>query len=235
MTPGMSASVPAVTLCILLLSSSVHAQSVNCAQVKPASARLICSDGELSRLNAQLNTAFKKRTSQLPKDEQQKFVLQEIAWFMARDTRCGLAGKDTAPMEALASAKNCVAEAIQRRISEMSQPLAPSMAGSANHTVAPMLQAVNALRARIRECWKPPEGADSISFVVLRVQFKEDGTLARDPTLVTSSSSAIAPALAESGKRALRACQPFTMLKVENYDQWKDIQIRFDGSLIRAR
>ncbi len=38
----------------------------------------------------------------------------------------------------------------------------------------------------------------------------------------------LGPALAESAKRALLLCQPFTMLKPEHYDQWKDIEIKFD-------
>lgn len=235
MKPGFIASAPALALSILLLSSSVYAQSFNCAQAKAAAARLICSDEELSRLDAQLGAALQRRESQLPADEQRTFVLQEIVWIRARNTGCGLVGKDTAPIEALAPAKKCVAEAIRRRISELSQPLPPSMAGGANHTVPLMRQEIDALRARIRECWKPPQRMDTSSFVVLRVQFKEDGTLAHDPTLVTGSASAIGLALAESGKQALRTCQPFTMLKVENYDQWKDIQIRLDGSQIGGR
>jgi len=42
------------------------------------------------------------------------------------------------------------------------------------------------------------------------------------------STSALGPALADSAKRALLLCQPFTMLKPEHYDQWKDIEVKFD-------
>ena len=34
--------------------------------------------------------------------------------------------------------------------------------------------------------------------------------------------------MAESAKRAILSCQPFTMLRPQNYDQWKDIEITFD-------
>ncbi len=89
---------------------------------------------------------------------------------------------------------------------------------------------IDALRARISQCWNPPAGVDINSkiYVVLRVLFKPDGSLARDPAVVEGSPSAMGPALAESGKRALMTCQPFTMLKPEHYDQWKDIEVKFD-------
>ena len=32
----------------------------------------------------------------------------------------------------------------------------------------------------------------------------------------------------ESAKRAILTCQPFTMLRAEHYQQWKDIEITFD-------
>jgi hypothetical protein len=87
-----------------------------------------------------------------------------------------------------------------------------------------------ALRARISSCWSPPPGIDASSkvYVVLHVLFKPDGSMAQPPTLVEGSASALGPALVESAKRALLLCQPFTMLPPEHYDQWKDIQLRFD-------
>ena len=230
MKPGTIASASALALGIFMLPSSAHAQSVNC-QAKTAAARLICSDQELVRLDAQLGLALQKRESQIPTEEKRRFILQQIAWISTRNSQCGLVGKDAAPIEVLAPAKHCMAEALKRRISELSQAVPqPSMADGPNHTVTKLRQEMDALRLRIRQCWKTPEGADSTSFVVLRIQFKKDGTLAHDPTQVAGSTSATAPALAESGKRALRACQPFTMLRAENYDQWKDIQIRFDAA-----
>jgi outer membrane biosynthesis protein TonB len=89
---------------------------------------------------------------------------------------------------------------------------------------------IDALRERIRECWSPPPGVDSNSniSVSLRVEFRPDGSLAQMPIVVSGSASPLGPALAESGKRALLACQPFTMLKPEHYAQWKDITVDFD-------
>ncbi len=89
---------------------------------------------------------------------------------------------------------------------------------------------IDALRQRIRECWSPPPGVDSDSniYVELRVLFRPDGSLAAQPTVVAGSASALGPALAESAKRALLQCQPFTMLKPEHYAQWRDINMNFN-------
>jgi colicin import membrane protein len=89
---------------------------------------------------------------------------------------------------------------------------------------------IDALRARISNCWSPPAGIDANSklYVVLRVLFKTDGSMSQAPVLVEGSASPLGPALADSAKRALLLCQPFTMLKPEHYDQWKDIELKFD-------
>ena len=89
---------------------------------------------------------------------------------------------------------------------------------------------IDALRARISSCWSPPPGinANSSVYVVLRVLFKTDGSMVQAPIVVEGSASALGPALAESAKRALLLCQPFTMLKPEHYDQWKDLELKFD-------
>jgi colicin import membrane protein len=89
---------------------------------------------------------------------------------------------------------------------------------------------IDALRARISSCWSPPPGIDANSrvYVVLRVLFKADGSMVQAPTLVEGTASALGPALAESAKRALLLCQPFTMLRPEHYDQWKDLELKFD-------
>jgi outer membrane biosynthesis protein TonB len=88
---------------------------------------------------------------------------------------------------------------------------------------------IDALKARLRQCWNPPPGIDANSniYVSLRVLMRQDGSLAAPPAVVEGSPSALGPALAESAKRALLQCQPFTMLRPEHYDQWKDLQLDF--------
>jgi hypothetical protein len=104
--------------------------------------------------------------------------------------------------------------------------------GAANGAPAAQMSQseIDALRARISSCWSPPPGIDANSklYVVLRVLFKPDGSMVNEPTLVEATASQLGPALAESAKRALLLCQPFTMLKAEHYDQWKDLELKFD-------
>ena len=89
---------------------------------------------------------------------------------------------------------------------------------------------IDALRRRLAECWNPPVGAAEVPNlkVVLRVLFKSDGSLASQPVLVAGTASPMGPAMAESAKRAVLTCQPYRMLRPENYEKWKDIEITFD-------
>jgi colicin import membrane protein len=103
--------------------------------------------------------------------------------------------------------------------------------GAANATAAQLSQSeIDALRARLRQCWNPPVGAAEAAnqHVVFRVLFNSNGTIATNPVLIGGPPSQIGPVLAESAKRALLQCQPYTMLKPEHYEQWKDMQITFD-------
>src|SRR4029077_18713163 len=106
----------------------------------------------------------------------------------------------------------------------------PSL-GAASGGAAQLSQSeIDALRARISSCWSPPAGitASTKIYVVLRVLFKPDASMSHEPVLVEGSASTLGPALAESAKRALLMCQPFTMLKPEHYEQWKDLELKFD-------
>jgi outer membrane biosynthesis protein TonB len=89
---------------------------------------------------------------------------------------------------------------------------------------------IDALRRRLAECWNPPVGAVNGGNlkVVMRVLFKQDGSVASPPLLVAGTPSPFGPAMAESAKRAILSCQPFKMLRPENYQLWKDIEITFD-------
>ena len=91
---------------------------------------------------------------------------------------------------------------------------------------------IDALRARLRQCWNPPVGAINASntSVVFRVIFRKDGALASAPALVQviGAGSEQGPVLVESARRALLQCQPYTMLRPEHYDMWKDMEITFD-------
>ena len=91
---------------------------------------------------------------------------------------------------------------------------------------------IDALRARLRECWNPPVGVANAAStsVVFRVVFKRDGSLSGAPSLVQviGAASEQGPVLVESARRALLQCQPYKMLKPEHYDMWRDMEITFD-------
>ena len=91
---------------------------------------------------------------------------------------------------------------------------------------------IEAFRRRISECWNVPVGADGAQnlAVVFRVIFNKNGTIAHGPDIVKATASAFGPAFAESGKRAILQCQPYTMLRQETYDSWKDMEIQFSPS-----
>ena len=42
-------------------------------------------------------------------------------------------------------------------------------------------------------------------------------------------------AMAESAKRAILSCQPYTMLNPDKYEQWRDMEINFDPSEMLTR
>lgn len=88
----------------------------------------------------------------------------------------------------------------------------------------------DALRRRISSCWSPPAGINATSKVraSLAVMLRPDGSLAAQPILVEATPSPLGPAFVESAKRAVLSCQPFTMLRPEHYQQWKELQLDFD-------
>jgi colicin import membrane protein len=88
---------------------------------------------------------------------------------------------------------------------------------------------IDALRAQIQACWNPPVGAEEAEKLIvrLRIQFKPDGTLSREPELLNRGTSSYFTVAAESAMRAVRRCQPYTM-PAAKYDVWKDVEVTFD-------
>jgi outer membrane biosynthesis protein TonB len=91
---------------------------------------------------------------------------------------------------------------------------------------------IDALRARLKQCWNPPANIPDNSnvHVLLRVQMKIDGSLAHPPAMVGGTPSPLGPVIAESAERAVLTCAPFTMLKPQHYDQWQDLTLDFDSN-----
>ena len=88
---------------------------------------------------------------------------------------------------------------------------------------------LDALRARLRECWNPPAGAanaDKLKVPIL-IRFKQDGTLAGPPQPENAASDTFMQAMIDSAVRATIRCQPYTMLSPAKYDVWKEIVVDF--------
>ena len=104
--------------------------------------------------------------------------------------------------------------------------------GQSNGTEATMsVNEIDALRARIAQCWSvPPGGLGAEQIVVkLRLQLKEDGTLLGYPTVANSGTSPFFQAAADSAVRAVYQCQPYA-LPSEKYALWRDMILNFDPS-----
>lgn len=88
---------------------------------------------------------------------------------------------------------------------------------------------IDALRARISECWNPPVGglgADAIQ-VKLRLQLMQDGSLTTAPQVVNRAGSPFFQAAADAAVRAVMQCQPY-QLPPRKYALWRDMILNFD-------
>jgi membrane protein involved in colicin uptake len=106
----------------------------------------------------------------------------------------------------------------------------PSLGTSTGRASQLSMSELDALRARLAQLWSLPAGVkDPQELVVLvRVRLKSDGTLATQPQVLNSGTSPLFHAARDAAIRALYRGQPFTMLRPEHYEQWKDIEITFD-------
>jgi hypothetical protein len=94
---------------------------------------------------------------------------------------------------------------------------------------------IDDFKSHVTKCWTaPPRSADAGRLKVLvRVELNPDGTLRKDPMLIQAVASAGGPALAKSAIRALEQCEPYDFLPVDNYKEWKVLDLAFstDGIL----
>jgi outer membrane biosynthesis protein TonB len=108
--------------------------------------------------------------------------------------------------------------------------------GAPNQSAQQLSQSeLGALRARLQELWNMPAGAKNPQelTVEMEIQLKPDGTLAAPPTVLTQGSSPMFIAARDSARRAVYQGQPYTMLKPEHYELWRDVIITFDPQYVR--
>jgi hypothetical protein len=63
--------------------------------------------------------------------------------------------------------------------------------------------------------------------IVLRANLLPDGTLASAPLLIEASASAKGPLLMRAAIDALGACQPYTVMPADKYNEWKVLDLSF--------
>ena len=107
---------------------------------------------------------------------------------------------------------------------------APSLGATTGSAPKLTMNEIEALRARIQQCWNPPAGAaDARDLIVeIRIRFNQDGSLAAQPTVSNRGSSTYFQVAAESALRAVVRCAPYTFLPMAKYDAWKDVEVTFD-------
>ncbi|WP_369723206.1 MULTISPECIES: hypothetical protein [unclassified Bradyrhizobium] len=103
--------------------------------------------------------------------------------------------------------------------------------GDAKDTTATKLapEVIAELRRHLRSCAKLPAGVavtDNVR-IKLRAVLTTDGTLARPPILIEAPPSAKGVAVVKSAMSALQACQPYKMLPVDKYEEWKVLDLPF--------
>jgi colicin import membrane protein len=106
----------------------------------------------------------------------------------------------------------------------------PSLGTATGTAVALSQNEIDALRARLRQCWNVPVGvAEARDLIVtVRIQFKQDGSLLTEPRLMNSASHPAFVTASESALRAVRTCAPYTFLPAAKYEAWKDVIVDFD-------
>jgi hypothetical protein len=88
---------------------------------------------------------------------------------------------------------------------------------------------IKEFRRHLRTCSKLPAAvASSDQFEIkVRVLMTPEGRLAAKPTGIEGPGNAKGPALIQSAIAALQACQPYTMLPVQRYSEWKVLDLVF--------
>jgi outer membrane biosynthesis protein TonB len=114
---------------------------------------------------------------------------------------------------------------------EIAEETKPVRGQSTGTEMTMSVNELDALRARISDCWMPPPGGLGADAIVVKIRLKlnQDGTLEGYPSVANSGSSPFFQAAADSAVRAVFQCQPYA-LPVAKYALWRDMILNFDPS-----
>ncbi len=90
---------------------------------------------------------------------------------------------------------------------------------------------LNALRSKLISLWEPPAAVSKhpeLYVVTIRIRLTRDHRLAGRPEVLTNGDGPLFEATRDSAVRAVYRAQPYDMLSLTTYDQWKEIDINFD-------
>ena len=102
--------------------------------------------------------------------------------------------------------------------------------GTAKGTAATLSASyLSALVSRIHDCWQRDGGGfdeDDLK-IPITLTFKADGTLSSAPLIEIEPRNIRERAIFEGARRAIVACQPYTMLPQAKYAEWKTLPFLF--------
>jgi outer membrane biosynthesis protein TonB len=106
----------------------------------------------------------------------------------------------------------------------------PTLGAPAGRAATLSVSEIEALRQRLMQLWNPPAGVANPQelLVTVRIRLGRDRKLVGQPQVLNSGASSAFEAARTSAIRALYEGQPYDMLKPENYELWKEMDITFD-------
>jgi colicin import membrane protein len=148
-----------------------------------------------------------KREASKPKSEEKQFDADEVAALLNKEKAAGGGAKRSTETASLGGDRKTTGETLSQ--SEM-----------------------DALRGQIQRCWNIPAGAMDAENLKVSVKFRLDrsGALEGSPEIIEGgASSGVQRAAAESARRAVARCSPYT-LPADKYEAWADVIVHFDPS-----
>ena len=139
---------------------------------------------------------------------------------------------DEAPPQASPIPYTDITQKFAKLVGENDSDFDAAAASSANISV----ESAKALREHLKTCSILPKSIspnDNVK-LVLRVTFLRNGKLAKEPLLISGSASEKGPALLKSATDALLACQPYSELPADKYDEWKMLDLSFSPKDFKA-
>ncbi len=81
----------------------------------------------------------------------------------------------------------------------------------------------------MRRCWTPPPGALSVPGLTVRVlvTLNQDGSVS-NTQIQSALTDDLMRSTAFAAQRAVERCGPYTMLPVEKYESWRQVDVTFD-------